>query len=166
MVPMRINTAKCKLSFAPQNNHEAVSPRCFVFQIANPELAVTTRSEGPLGLLTLVCGVSPVHLEACEKRPVIAFHQCPSRRFQHRLKTWAGLGKVPQLLAPTCASRLTRMRPVADPRGRGGPNTSYKGGGRDASRDDCSLSIAPLCLALLLGPRLLASPARPPCCMA
>ena len=41
----------------------------------------------------------------------------PVTPVQHRLKTWAGLGKVPQLLALTCASRLTRMRPVADPRG-------------------------------------------------
>ena len=42
------------------------------------------------------------------------------------IKTWAGLGKVTQLLAPTCASRLTRMKPVADPRGGGGPNTSRR----------------------------------------
>jgi hypothetical protein len=56
------------------------------------------------------------------KRPVniLRFIKVPSRQSRH-LKTWAGLGKVPQRLAPTCASRLTRMRPVADPR----PYTSH-----------------------------------------
>ena len=42
------------------------------------------------------------------------------------VETWAGLGKVVKLLAPTCASRLTRKRPGADPRGGGGPNGSRR----------------------------------------
>ena len=66
---------------------------------ANPELAMT-----------------PV-LEALRKGPLIAFYQGPRTPVSAPVKTWAGLGKVIKLLAPTCASRLTRMRPGADPRG-------------------------------------------------
>ena len=64
------------------------------------------------------CRVSPVLAALRKKGAVqIAFYQDPTRQFRHRLSPLAGLGKVPQLLAPTCVSRLTRKTPVADPRG-------------------------------------------------
>ena len=67
------------------------------------------------------------------------FSSMPVTPNQAPVKTWAGLGKVTQLLAPTCASRLTRETPVADPRGAAARTPyvpSAKDGGRDASQDD------------------------------
>ena len=162
--PERINTAKCKLSFVPQNNHERVSPKVCRIPDRQCRTRDDARAVGAFGFLTRV-GLSP-DLERCEKGPVlIAFYQSPRTPVSAPVETWAGLGKVLQLLAPTCASRLTRMRPVADPRGAAARMRPVGQGWRAGciTRRLRSLRIPPLCFALLLRPRLLASPARPPC---
>ena len=45
--PERINTAKCKLSFVPQNNHERVSPEVCRIPDRLPVLEALRKRAGP-----------------------------------------------------------------------------------------------------------------------